>query len=152
MVEETSKLGKCPIKLVKKANLRLLYLGWCRGSTSQWRWCLSILKMNNRITKSLIFLLHILKVTKTSSIGATIYFLNIDMIMNIMKYDTNKRWVIHNFNQQDMGNLQYLKFFYFTFNSKKNLTLKWLINAKIDVNPIQYVQIVRDMNNHKNNG
>jgi hypothetical protein len=74
------------------------------------------------------------------------------MIMNIMKYDTNKRWVIHNFNQQDMGNLQYLKFFYFTFNSKKNLTLKWLINAKIDVNPIQYVQIVRDMNNHKNNG
>ncbi len=47
------------------------------------------------------------EVTNTSSIGATIYSLNIDMIMNIMKYDTNKRWVIHNFNQQEMGNPQF---------------------------------------------
>jgi hypothetical protein len=28
----------------------------------------------------------------------------VDMIMNTMKYDTNKRWVIHNFNHQDVGN------------------------------------------------
>jgi hypothetical protein len=33
------------------------------------------------------------------------------MIMNIVKYDTNKRWVIHNLNQQEMGNLQFLENF-----------------------------------------
>jgi hypothetical protein len=27
------------------------------------------------------------------------------MIMNIMKYDTNKRSVIHNLSQQEVGNL-----------------------------------------------
>jgi hypothetical protein len=26
------------------------------------------------------------------------------MIMNTVKYDTNKRWVIHNFNQHEMSN------------------------------------------------
>jgi hypothetical protein len=28
------------------------------------------------------------------------FSLDIDMIMNTVKYDTNKRWVIHNFNWQ----------------------------------------------------
>jgi hypothetical protein len=28
------------------------------------------------------------------------------MIMNTMKYDTNKRWVFHNLSQQDVGNPQ----------------------------------------------
>jgi hypothetical protein len=32
-------------------------------------------------------------------------------IMNIMKYDTNKRWVIHNFSKQQMGNSQLPKSF-----------------------------------------
>jgi hypothetical protein len=27
-------------------------------------------------------------------------------IMNIVKYDTNKRWVIHNFSQEKMCNMQ----------------------------------------------
>jgi hypothetical protein len=27
------------------------------------------------------------------------------MIMNTMKYNTNKRWVIHNLGQQKVGNL-----------------------------------------------
>jgi hypothetical protein len=31
--------------------------------------------------------------------------LNVDMIMNIVKYDTNNRWVIRNLNQQKVGNL-----------------------------------------------
>ncbi len=31
------------------------------------------------------------------------------MIMNTMKYDTNKRWVIHNLSQQKMGNPQLLE-------------------------------------------
>jgi hypothetical protein len=30
------------------------------------------------------------------------------MIMNIVKYDTNKSGVIHNLNQQEVGNLQLL--------------------------------------------
>ncbi len=34
-------------------------------------------------------------------------------MMNIVKYDTNKRWVIHNFSQQEMGNLRLLKKFSF---------------------------------------
>jgi len=34
----------------------------------------------------------------------------IDMIMNIVKYDTNKRWVIHNLCQQKMSN-SFLKTF-----------------------------------------
>jgi hypothetical protein len=29
--------------------------------------------------------------------------------MNTMKYDTNKRWVIHNLSQQKMGNPQLLE-------------------------------------------
>jgi hypothetical protein len=40
--------------------------------------------------------------------------MNVNM-MNIMKYDTNKRWVIHNLNQQEMGNHNFLK----TFTLKK---------------------------------
>jgi hypothetical protein len=31
---------------------------------------------------------------------------NVDMIMNAVKYDTNKTWVIHNLSQQKLGNLQ----------------------------------------------
>jgi hypothetical protein len=27
-----------------------------------------------------------------------------NMITNIVKYDTNKRWVIHNLSQQEVGN------------------------------------------------
>jgi hypothetical protein len=39
--------------------------------------------------------------------------MDVDMNMNIMKYDTNKRWVIHNLNQQKMGNLRLFgKFFW----------------------------------------
>jgi hypothetical protein len=34
-----------------------------------------------------------LRIVRTSS-------MDVDMIMNIVKYDTNKRWVIHNLNQQ----------------------------------------------------
>jgi hypothetical protein len=33
----------------------------------------------------------------------------IDMIMNIVKYDINKRWVIHNLCQQKMGNLWFFE-------------------------------------------
>jgi hypothetical protein len=33
--------------------------------------------------------------------------------MNTMKYDTNKRWVIDNFNQQEVGSLQLLENFLF---------------------------------------
>jgi hypothetical protein len=39
--------------------------------------------------------------------------MDVNMIMNTVKYDTNKRWVIHNFNQQEMGNLWLLKYFSF---------------------------------------
>jgi hypothetical protein len=31
------------------------------------------------------------------------------MIMNIVKNDTNKRWAIHNLNQQEIGNLRLLE-------------------------------------------
>jgi hypothetical protein len=31
--------------------------------------------------------------------------MDVNMFMNTMKYDTNKRWVIHNFNQQEVCNL-----------------------------------------------
>jgi hypothetical protein len=34
------------------------------------------------------------------------------MIMNTMKYDTNKRWVIHNLNQLEMGNMWFFKNFF----------------------------------------
>jgi hypothetical protein len=34
--------------------------------------------------------------------------MDVDM-MNIVKYDTNKRWVIHNLSQQKMGNLWLLE-------------------------------------------
>jgi hypothetical protein len=37
----------------------------------------------------------------------------VDMIMNTMKYDTNKRWVIHNLNQQEVGNPQLFENFSF---------------------------------------
>jgi len=30
--------------------------------------------------------------------------MDVNMIMNIMKYDTNNKWVIHNLNQQEVGN------------------------------------------------
>ncbi len=35
--------------------------------------------------------------------------INVDMIMNIVKNDTNKRWAIHNLNQQEIGNLRLLE-------------------------------------------
>jgi hypothetical protein len=38
--------------------------------------------------------------------------MDVDM-MNVMKYDIDKRWVIHNLNQQKMGNLQLLENFSF---------------------------------------
>jgi hypothetical protein len=31
--------------------------------------------------------------------------MDVNMIMNIVKYNTNKRWVIHNPNQQEVGKL-----------------------------------------------
>jgi hypothetical protein len=36
-----------------------------------------------------------------------------DVNMNIVKYDTNKRWVIHNLNQQKVSNLLLLEIFSF---------------------------------------
>jgi hypothetical protein len=30
--------------------------------------------------------------------------MDVNIIINTLKYDTNKRWVIHNFNQQEMDN------------------------------------------------
>jgi hypothetical protein len=33
-----------------------------------------------------------------------IFFINVNMIMNLVKYNTNKRWVIHNLSQQEVGN------------------------------------------------
>jgi hypothetical protein len=46
---------------------------------------------------------------RISFIDVTISSLDVDMIMNTMKYDTNKRWVIHNFNQQEMGNSRFFE-------------------------------------------
>ncbi len=54
--------------------------------------------MNHKFTKCLIFLFKILKDNKD-------FFIDVNMIMNVVKNDANKRWVIHNFNQQKMGNL-----------------------------------------------
>jgi hypothetical protein len=34
-------------------------------------------------------------------------------MMNVMKYDIDKRWVIHNLNQQKMGNVRLLENFSF---------------------------------------
>jgi hypothetical protein len=34
-------------------------------------------------------------------------------MMNTVKYNTNKRWVIHNLNKKEMGNLQLLEIFFF---------------------------------------
>jgi hypothetical protein len=53
-----------------------------------------------------------------------------------------------------MGNPQLLEIFSFeekmsTLKSKRNLTPKWLIKAKIDVQ-MESIQIVKDMKNHKN--
>jgi hypothetical protein len=42
--------------------------------------------------------LRFLKIARTSSMDVN--------MMNIVKYDTSKRWVIHNFNQQEVGNPQ----------------------------------------------
>jgi hypothetical protein len=39
--------------------------------------------------------------------------MDVNMIMNTMKYDTNKRWVIHNLNQQKVGNPRFLESFSF---------------------------------------
>jgi hypothetical protein len=50
------------------------------------------------------------------------YHKHVDM-MNTMKYDTNKRWVIH--------------------NSKRNLTLKWLVDAKINVDLVDFIQTIK---------
>jgi hypothetical protein len=36
---------------------------------------------------------------------ARIPSIDVNMFMNTVKYDTNKRWVIHNFNQQEVCNL-----------------------------------------------
>ncbi len=47
-----------------------------------------------------------LKTTRISSMA-------INMIMKTMKYDANKRWVIHNLNQQEVGNPQLLGNFSF---------------------------------------
>jgi hypothetical protein len=35
--------------------------------------------------------------------------MDVNMIMNIVKYDTNKRWVIHNLNQQEVGIPQFFE-------------------------------------------
>jgi hypothetical protein len=35
--------------------------------------------------------------------------MDVDMIMNVVKYDTNKRWVIHNYSPQEVGNPQLLE-------------------------------------------
>jgi len=42
----------------------------------------------------------------------------VDMIMNTMKYDTNKRWVIHNLNQQKVNNPQLFEFFFFEVHTQ----------------------------------
>jgi len=68
-----------------------------------------------------------------SSINVTISFPKIDMIMNIVKYDTNKRWVIHNLNQQDVGNPQFLENFSFSHSTFLKISLKWFIEEKIDI-------------------
>jgi hypothetical protein len=41
------------------------------------------------------------------------FSMDVDMITNIMKYDTNKRWVIHNLSQQEVGNLWLFEIFSF---------------------------------------
>jgi hypothetical protein len=38
--------------------------------------------------------------------------MDVDMIMNTVKYDTNKRWVIHNLNQQEVGNMWFIDFIF----------------------------------------
>jgi len=43
-----------------------------------------------KFIRRLIFLFHMLKSNKSFSIDATISSLNVDMVMNIVKYDTNK--------------------------------------------------------------
>lgn len=58
--------------------------------------------MNHKFTNCLIFLFKILKDNKD-------FFIDVNMIMNVVKNDTNKRWVIHNLNQQKMGNLWLLE-------------------------------------------
>jgi hypothetical protein len=39
--------------------------------------------------------------------------MDVNMITNTMKYDTNKKWVIHNLNQQEVGNSRLFKNFSF---------------------------------------
>jgi hypothetical protein len=64
-----------------------------------WRWTMISQKV-------WLFCYICLKAIRISSIDVTIFSLDVDMIMNTVKYDTNKRWVIQNLNQQEMGNLQ----------------------------------------------
>jgi hypothetical protein len=39
--------------------------------------------------------------------------MDLDMIMNTVKFDNNKRWVIHNLNQHEVDNPQLLENFSF---------------------------------------
>ncbi len=39
--------------------------------------------------------------------------MDVDMIMNNVKYNTNKRWAIHNLSQQEMGKSQLFENFSF---------------------------------------
>jgi hypothetical protein len=50
------------------------------------------LQMSNKFTKCLIFMFKIPMIARNSS-------MDVNMITNTVKYDTNKRWVIHNFSQ-----------------------------------------------------
>jgi hypothetical protein len=66
------------------------------------------------------------------------------MIINTMKYDTNKRWVIHNFSQQEVGNAWLLEKNSFekkkvTLKSKRNLIPKWFIDTKTNVNLMESI-------------
>jgi len=71
--------------------------------------------MSNKIMKSLILLLHMPKSNKDFFHKCNHLFSNVNMIMSTMKYDTNKGWIIHNLNQQEVGNSRFFK----TFSLKK---------------------------------
>ncbi len=64
-------------------------------------WSLIGLQRNNKFTKCLIFLF------KTPKDNKDWISTDVDM-MNTVKYNTNKKWVIHNLRQQEMGNPQLL--------------------------------------------
>jgi hypothetical protein len=81
----------------------------------------------------------------------------IDMIMNIRKYDTNKRWVIHNLCYQKVSNLWFFETFHLRkegnlHSISKDLIPKWFTDVKIDENLMEHVQIVKDTKSHKNKG